>query len=39
MFDLEPEIFEMVGFILNKIGVIRGGRVWSGIDGAGHIQS
>ena len=21
MFDLEPEIFEMVGFILNKIGV------------------
>ena len=39
MVDLEPELFEMVGFILNKIGVIRGGRVWSGIDGAGHIQS
>ena len=38
MFNLEAEIFEMVGFILNKIGVIRGGRFWSGIDGVGHIQ-
>ena len=39
MVDLEPEIFEMVGFSMNKIGMIRGGRVWSGIGGAGHIQS
>ena len=33
MVDFEPEIFDMVGLGLNRIEVIKGGRVWSGIGG------
>ena len=33
MVDFEPEIFDMVGLGLNRIEVIKGGWVWSGIGG------
>ena len=33
MVDFEREIFDMVGLGLNRIEVIKGGRVWSGIGG------
>ena len=33
MVDYEPEIFDMVGLGLNRIEVIKGGWVWSGIGG------
>ena len=33
MVDFEPEIFDMVGLGLNRIEVIKGGRIWSGISG------
>ena len=33
MVDFEREIFDMVGLGLNRIEVIKGCRVWSGIGG------
>ena len=33
MVDFERELFDMVGLGLNRIEVIKGCRVWSGIGG------
>ena len=33
MVEYEPEIFDIVGLGLDRIDVIKGGRVWSGIGG------